>query len=57
MWLLEMTFKEWLNEIEIFGSRLERLRQDFPEVNLNILIQWLEAAYRVGYYEGRNDGN
>ena len=45
-----MTFDEWLDEIEIFSSRRERLYGDFPEVeDKEKLLKWLEAAYSVGY--------
>lgn len=45
-----MTFDEWLDEIEIFASRSERLYGDFPEVeDKEKLLKWLEAAYSVGH--------
>lgn len=47
-----MTFDEWLDEIEVFASRLERLYGDFPEVeDKEKLLKWLKAAYSVGYDE------
>lgn len=51
-----MTFDEWLDEIEIFASRLERLYGDFPEVDdKEKLLKWLEAAYKVGNEAGYNE--
>ena len=50
-----MTFQEWLDEIEVYGARWERLRCDIPDVDSVILMQWLRAAYDVGYEEGRKD--
>ena len=54
-----MTFDEWLNEIENYSSRRERMNEDvdFAAVMLGNLshnlarrrmYQWLEAAYDVG---------
>lgn len=50
-----MTFDEWLDEIEVFGSRLERLYEDLNDYqgdNIEIVLKWLEAAYKVGYEAG-----
>jgi len=42
-------FYEWLNEVENFSFRNERLYEDFPEVkDLGKLRVWLEAAYMTG---------
>lgn len=49
-----MTFEEWLNETEVFSSRLERLYEDLNDYqgdNIEIITRWLEAAYDVGYLE------
>ena len=44
---------KWLNEIEAFSLRSERLYEDFPEVkDKEKLLKWLEAAYNVGYKDG-----
>ena len=44
---------EWLDEIEAFSLRRERLYEDFPEVeDKEKLLKWLEAAYNVGYEDG-----
>ena len=46
-----LTFEEWLNEIECYGSRQERLGEELPVSDA--LIKWLRAAYEVGYEQGR----
>lgn len=52
-----MTFDEWLNEMENFASRHERLCEDFMEVkDLKKLRIWLESAYEVGYHGGYATG-
>jgi hypothetical protein len=46
-----MTFDEWLDEIEVFGPRLERLHEDLNDYqgdNIEIVLKWLQAAYDVG---------
>ena len=53
-----MTFNEWLDEIEVFGPRLERLYADlngYQGDNIEIILKWLDAAYKVGYNTGYND--
>lgn len=51
-----MTFKEWLDEMEGYGCRMERLMWEFPGINdrpqRERLLQWLEAAYDVGHEHG-----
>jgi len=50
-----VTFEEWLNETEVFSSRLERLYEDLNDYqgdNIEIITRWLEAAYDVGYGAG-----
>lgn len=58
-----MTFDEWLDEIEAFSTRRERLNEDvdFAAVMLGNLshnlarrrmYNWLEAAYNVGRAAG-----
>ena len=47
-----MTFNEWLNEIEGFGLRVERIHDDLVvsrEVRWTDIKEWLEAAYNAGY--------
>jgi hypothetical protein len=51
-----MTFNEWLNEIEGFGLRAERIHNDLVkdrETNGWLDVrEWLEAAYDAGYNHG-----
>lgn len=54
-----MTFEEWLEEQEGFsGPRMYRLMDDinspYPEYNDRI-IEWLKAAYEVGYEQGKSE--
>ena len=53
-----MTFQEWLDEIEVYSDREERLVSEFPSLcsvsyDKKRLMDWLRAAYDVGYEEGR----
>ena len=53
-----MTFNEWLEEIECFSMREERLQCTFShldKLDWKELMEWLEAAYRVGYQHGRKE--
>ena len=53
-----MTFNEWLEEVECFIVREERLQCTFAHLNKHDWeehMEWQEAAYRVGYQEGRNE--
>ena len=53
-----MTFKDWLQEVEVFSTREQRLHSTFAHMDghdWNALMEWLEAAYRVGYQEGRKE--
>jgi hypothetical protein len=54
-----MTFNEWLQEIEVFSARYERLLSDLDfkaiksgkideEQFQNALLAWLRASYEVG---------
>jgi hypothetical protein len=50
-------YLEWLNEIENYSTRCERLYEEFTEVkDLKKLRVWLEAAYKVGYQNGYIEG-
>ena len=53
-----MTFDEWLDEIEVFSSRYERLISDLPDMDYeqrsNLLV-WLRAAYEVGVEHGKTN--
>lgn len=51
-----MKFDEWLDEIEVFSSRYERLIGDLPEMTFEErtrLLAWLKAAYDVGKEYGK----
>ena len=48
-----MKFEEWLDEIENYGSRQERLGEELPISDT--LMNWLRAAYEVGYEQGKKD--
>jgi hypothetical protein len=52
-----MTFQEWLDEIEgPSGPRFYRLVDDLPDGDsVERMLVWLEAAFQVGYEQGRND--
>ena len=53
-----MTFNDWLHDAEAYSVRIERLQETFAHMDKNdwkALMNWLEAAYRVGYQEGRNE--
>ena len=58
-----MTFEEWLDEIEVYGSRMERLMDDINNINSphpsynDLILLWLRAAYEVGYEEGKAVGS
>jgi len=44
-----MTFNDWLNEIEVYSSRAERLQCDFENaMDYPMFVKWLRAAYDVG---------
>lgn len=46
-----MTFDEWLDEIEVFSARRERLYEDIKD-DIEIVDKWLKAAYNVGRTAG-----
>ena len=49
-----MTFEEWMNEVEVYSTRKERLIEglDTYEYDTEFVVKWLEAAYNVGYKAG-----
>ncbi len=57
-----MTFNEWLEEIESFSLRMERIYDDLvknpkdPVDNWLQIKDWLETAYEVGYSQGYDIG-
>lgn len=55
-----MTFEEWLDEIEVYSTRMERLMDDInsPDPTFrDLILKWLRAAYEVGYAHGRDVGS
>jgi hypothetical protein len=47
-----MTFDDWFDEVENFGTRSIRFYDDVnsPDPKYNdMLLSWLKAAYQVGY--------
>lgn len=49
-----MTFEEWLDEIEVFSTRRERLLESFENnPSYSTIEAWLYAAYMVGHDEAR----
>jgi hypothetical protein len=45
-------FKGWLEEVEVYNSRYERLCYTLPELSQHEwkdVMTWLSAAYAVGY--------
>ena len=52
-----MTFQEWLDEIEgPSGLRFYRLVDELPDDgSVERMLVWLEAAFQVGYEQGKND--
>ena len=46
-----MTFDEWMNEVEVYSTRKERLVEGLHTYrdDVDFVIKWLEAAYKVGY--------
>jgi hypothetical protein len=54
------TFEEWLNEIENFSTRQERLESDLSMMEHQntimrpLIYKWLRAAYDVGYDAGQS---
>lgn len=50
-----MTFKEWLEEIEVYSTREHRLSTEFDkleEKQYKSLLVWLKAAYDAGLEHG-----
>jgi hypothetical protein len=48
-----MTYREWIDEIEVFSTRWERAFDEIiPEGPIEVLEDWLEAAWKVGYEHG-----
>lgn len=49
-----MTFEEWMDEVEVYSTRKERLIEGLITYrdDHEFVIKWLEAAYNVGYKAG-----
>lgn len=49
-------FLEWLDEVEVFSSLWERLFWDFDldKGKYKLMVEWLYAAYRLGYDKGKS---
>jgi hypothetical protein len=53
------TFDDWFNETENFALRSERFYSELsmyaehPEINPDVILAWVKAAYEVGYKHGR----
>ena len=53
-----MSFNRWLEGVETYSTRLERLHATFAHYDKNdwnALMRWLDAAYEVGYHDGKLD--
>lgn len=56
-----MQFDEWFNETEVFSLRAERFFNDLDhhvpdsQGSNKRMVEWLKAAYKAGYEQGRND--
>lgn len=62
-----MKFDDWLNEIENYSLRIERLYDDIDMItgvdktaseavrNRSLLLGWMKAAYDEGYNQARYD--
>lgn len=63
----EQTFDRWLQEIQGYAQRIERLYDDIDMItgvdktlsehmrNRSLLLGWLKAAYEEGYNQARYD--
>ena len=55
-----MTFEEWFNGIESYGSRHERavddIRNCVAKGKTDDIIKWLMAAYAMGHEQGYDVG-
>lgn len=56
-----MKFEDWFNEIELYSMRSERFFNDLEHHvttssgSAKRMIEWLRAAYDVGYQQGKDD--
>ena len=48
-----MTYEEWMNEIESYGTRFERFLNEWDNgMDVNRMEEWLKAAYNLGLEHG-----
>jgi hypothetical protein len=55
-----MSFDNWLNEIESYSLRVERLFEELADNDVDkykLIIKWLESAYEQGKNDERKDVN
>lgn len=50
-----MTFEEWLDEVEVFSLRRERLYDDIELGDVSVMMGWLRTAYELGRDQGRSE--
>ena len=44
----ERPFHDWLDEIENYGTRYERLLDEMQHMTPERMLQWLYSAYEIG---------
>jgi len=50
-----MTYEEWMDEIEIYGTRYERFLNEWDHgISVERMEEWLKTAYNMGL-EHKND--
>ena len=56
-----MTFEEWIKEDVGYNTQRGTVAHfefsDLPNLSMNVVTKWLEAAYNEGYEEGTTDAN
>ena len=48
---------DWLEEIEGYNMRLERLHSEVESFGSARVLDWLQAAYEIGVKEGRREAD
>ena len=48
---------DWLEEIEVYSLRLERLQSDVERFGTERVLDWLQAAYEIGLRQGRREAD
>ena len=52
-----MTYDEWMNEIESYGTRKERFLNEWDHgMSDKRMEEWLKAAYIMGFNKGYETG-